>query len=56
MKSAKLVCVDSKLVQKEKDERESLEREAEQLKRAESKVVIKMEPGLPVPVPKKEEI
>ena len=56
MQSAKLVCVDSKLVQKEKEEREEHEREREQMQAAMSDavnpVVIKTEPGL---ITKKEE-
>ena len=53
MQSAKLVCVDSKLVQKEKEEREEHEREREQMQAAmNDAVVIKTEPGL---ITKKEE-
>lgn len=53
MPSAKLVCVDSKLIQKEKEERENNERMAEQLHaEANNSVQVKTEPGLEL---KKEE-
>ena len=44
MPSAKLVCVDSKLIQKEKEEREDYERQLQA--EGVNSVMIKTEPGL----------
>lgn len=46
MPSAKLVCIDSKIIQKEKEEREENERAAEQLQAAGNSILIKTEPEL----------
>ncbi|GMH44951.1 hypothetical protein BSKO_12908 [Bryopsis sp. KO-2023] len=63
MESSKLICVDSKLVLKEKEEREGQEREAEllqqkalEVKLEETEEVRKTEEGPPAPIVKKEDI